>query len=98
AAGEVDFVAGFDELTSADLDVLAIAYGEVVVGSDFGLAVAVGGAVFLGLEFAVGIGLDRVVALKADADLLIVLDVLVPVALGMPVDRLGALAALDAEC
>src|SRR5690606_2640852 len=96
AAGEVDFVAGFDELTGADLDVLAITYGQVVAGSDFGLAVAVGGAVFLRLEFAVGVGFHRIVALKADADLLIVLDVLVPIALGMHVDLFGALAVLDA--
>jgi len=37
------------------------------------------------------------VALVADADLLIVLDVFVPVALGVEVDLFGALAVFDAQ-
>jgi len=38
------------------------------------------------MNFRVAVGLDAVMAFVADADLLVVLDVLVPVALGMQVD------------
>ena len=94
---EVDFAAGLDQLGGADLDALALADAEVVVGFDLDLAVAVHGQVLIGLEFRVAVGLHRVVALVADADFLVVLDVLVPVALGVQVDLLGALAVFDAQ-
>ena len=55
-----------------------------------------GGAVFFGFEFAVATGLDGVVAFVPDADLLVVLDVFVPVALGGNVDLLCTFAVLDA--
>ncbi|MNJ75233.1 hypothetical protein D3C77_722910 [compost metagenome] len=76
---------------------LGVADDEVIAGSDLGLAVAVSRAVFLGPEFAVTVGLHGVVTFVADANLLVVLDVLVPVALGVEVDLLGALAVFDAQ-
>ncbi|MNO72609.1 hypothetical protein D3C76_635610 [compost metagenome] len=69
----------------------------MVVAAQFDLAVAVGGVVFLGLELAVAVGLHGVVAFVADADLLVVFDVLVPVALGVEEDLFLALAVLDAQ-
>ena len=93
----MNLAARFDELAGADLVVLGGGDGEVVVGAHFDLAVEVGGAVFLGLHFRVAVGFDGVVAFVADADLLVVLDVLVPVALGVDVDLLGTLAVFDAE-
>ena len=93
----MDFAARLDELACADLHVLGVAHGQVVVGADLGFAIGVGGAVFFGAEFAVAVGLDDVVALVADADLLVVFDVFFPVTLGMHVDLLGALAVFDAQ-
>jgi hypothetical protein len=52
----------------------------VVADFDFALAIKVGGAVCFGLKLAVAVGLDRVVALLATADLWVVFDVFVPVA------------------
>ena len=72
-------------------------YGEVVVGAHFGLAVLVRGAVLLRFQLGVAVGLDGVVAFVADADPLVVLDVLVPVLLGVDLDLLLALAVLDAQ-
>ena len=92
----MDLVAGFDEVSAADLHVLVAANSKVVVGADFGFTICVGGAVFFGFEFAVATGLDGVVAFVPDADLLVVLDVFVPVALGVNVDLLCTFAVFDA--
>jgi hypothetical protein len=59
---------------------------QVVVHAHFHLAVGVGDAVFFGLEFGVGVLLYGVVAFVADADLLVVFDVFIPVALGVQED------------
>ncbi|UQY37419.1 hypothetical protein K8U54_18695 [Pseudomonas fulva] len=55
------------------------------------------GVVLFGLEFAVAVLLDGVVALVANADFLVVLDVLVPVALGVQVDLFLAFLVFDAQ-
>ncbi len=52
---------------------------------------------FFDFEFAVNIGLDRVVPLVTDADFLVVLDVFIPVALGVQVDLLGTFFVFDAK-
>ena len=52
---------------------MVAANSQVVVGADFGFAICVGGAVLLGLELAVAVGLDGVVAFVADADLPVLL-------------------------
>jgi hypothetical protein len=93
----VDFLAGFDELAGADFDVLVDAHGEVVVGAGFDFAVGVDGVVFFGFEFAVAVLLDGVVAFVTDADFLVVLDVFVPVALGVQKDLFLALLVFDAQ-
>ena len=56
-----------------------------------------GDAVFFGLEFGVGVLLDGVVAFVADADLLVVFDVFVPVALGVQEDLFRAFFVFDAQ-
>ena len=93
----MDLVARLDELAGADPQVQRVGDAEVVGRLQFDLAVGVDRALFLGPELAVAIALDRVVALMADADLLVVLDVLVPVALGVDEDLFLALAVLDAQ-
>lgn len=94
---EVDFSTGLNQLRITLLGVLAGRDGQVVVGAYLGFPVAVSGAVFFGLEFAVAIGFDCVVTLVADADFLVVLDVFVPVTLSVQVDLLGTLAVFDAQ-
>ncbi|MCX4199039.1 hypothetical protein OMR07_29295, partial [Methylobacterium organophilum] len=93
----MDLAAGLGQLGGAELDVLGLADGEMVVGFDFHLAVAGNGQVFLCPELAVAVGLDGVVTFVADANLLVVLDVFVPVALGVDVDLFLALAVFDAQ-
>src|SRR5690606_14601296 len=83
---QVYLAAGFGQLCGAGLNVLASGNGQMVIGLDFRSAVSVGGVVFLGQVFGVAIGFDPFVALVADADFLVVLDVLVPVALGVDED------------
>ena len=56
-----------------------------------------GDAVFFGLEFGVGVLLDRVVALVADADFLVVFDVFIPVALGVQEDLFRPFFVFDAH-
>src|SRR5690606_29463791 len=94
---EVDLTTGPGQLCTAQLDVLIDGYGQVVLRLDFHLALASHGQVFLCTKLAVAVGLDGVMTLVADADLLIVLDVLVPVSLGMNINLLGALPVLDAQ-
>ena len=97
AAAQVNLLAGFNELPSANLDVLVDAHGQVVVGAGFDFAVGVDGVVFFGFEFAVAVLLDGVVALVANANLLVVLDVFVPVTLGVQEDLFLAFFVLDAQ-
>ena len=96
-AAQVYLPARFDELPRADLDVLIHRHREVVVCPCLDFAVGVDGVVFLGLEFAVGVLLDGVVAFVADADLLVVLDVFVPIALGVQEDLFRAFFVFDAQ-
>ena len=93
----MDLTTGPGQLCAAQLDVLIDGYGQVVLRLDFHLALASHGQVFLCTKLAVAVGLDGVMTLVADADLLIVLDVLVPVSLGMNINLLGALPVLDAQ-
>ncbi|MNN76348.1 hypothetical protein D3C81_1927230 [compost metagenome] len=93
----VDFAAGFDELSGADFYVLGHADGQVLVGAHFADAVQMGDAVFFNLEFAQRVGFDGVVPFVADADFLVVLDVFVPIALGVDVDLLDAFFVFDTE-
>ena len=65
---------------------LSHAHGEVIIRPGFGLAIQMGNPVLFDLEFAENVCLDGVVAFVADADFLVVLDVFVPVALGVQED------------
>src|SRR5690606_30573101 len=83
---EVYFATGGQQMCSAEFDVLVVGDGQVVIGLDLGFAVGMGGAVFFGQQFGIAVGFDAVVAFVADADMLVVLDVLIPVALGVDED------------
>ena len=72
----MDFVGSFDELAGAELDVLVVGDGQVVVGLDLCFAVGMGSVVLFGEQFGVTVGFDAVVAFVADVDVLVVLDVL----------------------
>lgn len=76
---------------------LAACNGQVIVRLDLGLAVAMGGVVLFGEVFGVAVGFDALVPLVADADLLVVLDVLIPVALGVDEDLFFAGLVFDAQ-
>src|SRR5690554_6494172 len=93
----VDFLSGLDELALAQLNVLVARDGQVVVGLDLGPAIGVGAVVLLGQVLGVTVGFDALVALVANADTLVVLDVLIPVALGVNEDLLLAGLVLDAQ-
>ena len=93
----MDFATGLGQLVGGELDVLGLPDGEVIVGFDFDLAVSDDGQVFLGLELGEACGFHRVVAFVADADLLVVLAMFVPVALSVEMDLLGTLAVFDAK-
>src|SRR5690554_2972290 len=69
----------------------------MVIGLDFRSAVSVGAVVLFGQVLGVAVGFDALVALVADADALVVLDVLVPVALGVDEDLLFAGPVFDAQ-
>ena len=56
-----------------------------------------GGVVLLSQEFGVAVGFNAVVAFVADADVLVVLDVLVPVALGVEGDLFFTGPVFDAQ-
>src|SRR5690606_6599058 len=94
---QVYLAAGFGQLGDACLKMLASADGQVVVGLDFRSAVGVGAVVLFGQVLGVAIGFDAFVALVADADALVVLDVLIPVALGVDEDLLLTGLVLDAQ-
>src|SRR5690554_975224 len=71
--------------------------GQVVISLDLGPAVSVGAVVLLSQVLGVTVGFDALVALVADADALVVLDVLIPVALGVDKNLLLAGLVLDAQ-
>ncbi|MNP42833.1 hypothetical protein D3C76_1366220 [compost metagenome] len=93
----MDFAAGLDELAGADPGVLITGDSEVVIRPQLGFPIRMNGAVFLGLEFAVGVGLHGIVAFVPDPDMLVVLDVFIPVALGMNEYLFLAFPVLDAQ-
>src|SRR5690606_9722882 len=93
----VDFLSGLDELALAQLNVLVARDGQVVVGLDLGPATGVGAVVLLGQVLGLTLGFDALVALVANADALVVLCLLIPVALGVAEDRLLARLVLDAQ-
>src|SRR5690554_5254346 len=86
-----------DELALTEFDVLVVGDGQVVVGLDLGPAVGVGSVVFFGQVLGVAVGFDAFVPFVADTDFLVVLDVLIPVALGVDEDLLLAGLVLDAQ-
>src|SRR5690554_4463868 len=86
-----------DELPLPTLYMLVVGDGQVVIRLDFRSAVGVGAVVLFGQVLGVAIGFDPFVALVADTDFLVVLDVLVPVALGVDEDLLLTGPVLDAQ-
>src|SRR5690606_126527 len=86
-----------DELALTELDVLVVGDGQVIIGPDLGLAVGVGGVMLFGQVLGVAVGFDAFVAFVADADGLVVLNVLVPVALGVDEDLFFAGPVFDAQ-
>src|SRR5690554_4125292 len=93
----VDFLSGLDELAPAQLNVLVARNGQVVIGLDLGPAVGVGAMVLLGQVLGVAVGFDALVPFVADADGLVVLNVLVPVALGVDEDLFLPGPVFDAQ-
>src|SRR5690606_36045181 len=79
-----------DELPLPKLYMLVVGDGQVVIRLDFRSAVGVGSVVLFGQVLGVTIGLDAFVPFVADADTLVVLDVLIPVALAVDEDLLLA--------
>src|SRR5690606_38286105 len=86
-----------DELAMTELDVLVVGDGQVIIGPDLGPAVGVGAVVLLGQVLGMAVGFDALVALVADADALVVLDVLIPVAVGVDENRHLARLVLEAQ-
>src|SRR5690554_3596384 len=93
----VDFLSGLDELAPAQLNVLVARDGQVVIGLDLGPAIGVGAMMLFGQVLGVAVGFDAFVAFVADADGLVVLNVLVPVALGVDEDLFFAGPVFDAQ-
>src|SRR5690606_14179368 len=89
--------AGFGLVCGAGRKLLTAGDGQMVIGLDFRSAVGVGAVVLFGQVLGVAVGFDALVAFVADADFLVVLDVLVPVALGVDEDLLLASLVLDAQ-
>src|SRR5690554_3882144 len=69
----------------------------MIIRLDFRSAVSVGAVVLFGQVLGVAIGFDAFVALVADADFLVVLDVLIPVALGVDEDLFFTGPVFDAQ-
>ena len=84
----MDFLPRINELPSPNLDVLIHPNRQVIVGARFDFTIGINRVVFFCFEFRVAVLLDGVVTLVADADLLVMLDVLVPITLGVQVDFL----------
>src|SRR5690606_36620133 len=97
AAGQVNLLPCLDELALTELDVLVVGNGQMVISLDFRSAVGVGSVVLFGQVLGVAVGFDALVVLVADADALVVLDVLIPVALGVDENLLLARLVLDAQ-
>src|SRR5690554_7956354 len=76
---------------------LVVGDGQVVIRLDFRSAVGVGGVVFFGQILGVAVGFDAFVAFVANTDALVVLDVLIPVALGVDEDLFFTGLVLDAQ-
>src|SRR5690554_5668944 len=76
---------------------LVVGDGQVVIRLDFRSAVGVGSVVLFGQVLGVAVGFDAFVALVADADALVVLDVLIPVALGVDEDLFFTGPVFDAQ-
>ena len=93
----VNLLTRLDKLRRPHLHMLGHANRQVIIRPRFSLAIQVGNPMLFNLELAENIGLDRVVALIADADLLVVLDVFIPVALGVQVDLFRAFLVFDAK-
>src|SRR5690554_2795064 len=93
----VDFLSGFDELALTEFDVLVVGDSQMIIRLDFRPAIGVGAVVLLGQVLGVTVGLDAFVPFVADADALVVLDVLIPVVLGVDEDLLLARLVLDAQ-
>src|SRR5690606_17089288 len=94
---QVYFAAGFGQLCGAGLNVLTAADSQMVISLDLGPAVSVGAVVLLSQVLGVTVGFDALVALVADADALVVLDVLIPVALGVDKNLHLARLVIDAQ-
>src|SRR5690606_14497450 len=94
---QVYLAAGFGQLCGAGLNVLTAGDGQMVIGLDFRSAVGVGAVVLFGQVLGVAVGFDALVALVADADALVVLDVLIPVALGVDEDLFLPGPVFDAQ-
>jgi len=62
----------------------------VIVGLELDPAIQEGRTVLFLAQLRVAVGLDRIVSLIPDADVLVVLDVFIPVTLGVDVDLLLA--------
>lgn len=87
---EMKFLADADVLPGTDLGVLGLGHRQVIVGLELDPAIQEGRTVLFLAQLRVAVGLDRIVSLIPDADVLVVLDVFIPVTLGVDVDLLLA--------
>src|SRR5690606_13846274 len=78
---QVYLAAGFGQLCGAGLNVLASGNGQMIIRLDLRSAVGVGAVVLLSQVLGVAVGLAAFMPFVANADALVVLDVLIPVAL-----------------
>src|SRR5690606_26434829 len=97
AAGQVNLLPCLDELPLSKFYMLVARDGQMIIGPDLGFAVGVGAVVLFGQVLGVTSGLDAFVPFVADADTLVVLDVLIPVALGVDEDLFFTGPVFDAQ-
>src|SRR5690606_36191132 len=97
AAGQVNLLPCLDELPLSKFYMLVARDGQMIIGPDLGFAVGVGAVVLFGQVLGVTIGLDAFVPFVADADALVVPDVLIPVALGVDEDLFFTGPVFDAQ-
>src|SRR5690606_25028682 len=93
----VNLLSCLDELPLPKLYMLVVGDGQVVIRLDLRSAVGVGAVVLLSQVLGVAAGFDALVALVSDADFLVVLDVLIPVALGVDEDLFFTGPVFDAQ-
>src|SRR5690606_34300770 len=93
----VDLPASLDENALVELGVAGAADSHMIIRLDFRSAVGVGAVGLFGQGLGGAVCFDAVVGLVADADALVVLDVLIPVALGVDEDLLLTGLVLDAQ-